>query len=158
MFGHVAVAADSGAMPPMTMDAMPAHTDSHAAHFAFGAPAAATDAVRSVTIAMTDDRFKPDSVVVHAGETVRFVVTNTSGIDHEFTLGDEATERAHRKEMADMMARGESMQHDDPNAISVAPGRTRDLTWTFGRAGRLEFDCNIPGHYEAGMKGNLIVR
>ena len=50
------------------------------------------------------------------------------------------------------------MTHDDPNGITVKPGQTQDLTWTFGRAQQLEFDCNIPGHYESGMKGTIIVR
>ena len=46
-------------------------------------------------------------------------------------------------------------QHDDPNAIVVKPGETKELTWRFTRAGKLEFDCNVPGHYEADMAGTI---
>jgi len=157
--GPHAAAAGPDAMAPMEMGGS-AHHDDHSdtVHFDFGAPAPADKAARTVKIIMADVTFEPASVVVRSGETVRFVVTNTSSVDHEFTLGDAPTEAAHRKEMADMMARGEDMAHDDPNAITVKPGQTRDLTWTFGRAERLEFDCNIPGHYESGMKGTIIVR
>ena len=50
------------------------------------------------------------------------------------------------------------MRHDDPNSVLVEPGKTAELTWTFTKATRLEFACNVPGHYQAGMKGDLTVR
>ncbi|WP_260960942.1 cupredoxin domain-containing protein [Pseudomonas citri] len=50
------------------------------------------------------------------------------------------------------------MRHDDPNSVLVEPGKTAELTWTFTKATRLEFACNVPGHYQAGMKGELTVR
>ncbi|MNC74234.1 Copper binding protein, plastocyanin/azurin family [compost metagenome] len=49
------------------------------------------------------------------------------------------------------------MKHDDPNSVLVEPGKTAELTWTFSKATRLEFACNVPGHYQAGMKGDLTV-
>jgi uncharacterized cupredoxin-like copper-binding protein len=56
-----------------------------------------------------------------------------------------------------MAGMGHAMQHDDPNSVLVAPGKTAELTWTFSKATRLEFACNIPGHYQAGMVGKLTV-
>lgn len=134
------------------------HRHTPEAGFSFGVPAAARQANRSIRITMVDITFQPTAIAVRAGETVRFVVSNTSGIDHEFTLGDRATEQTHRKEMAEMAARGEAMAHDAPNAITVKPGETRELTWKFSHPGQLEYDCNIPGHYEMGMKGSITVR
>jgi uncharacterized cupredoxin-like copper-binding protein len=49
------------------------------------------------------------------------------------------------------------MKHDDPNSVLVEPGKTAELTWTFTKASGLEFACNIPGHYQAGMVGKLNV-
>jgi uncharacterized cupredoxin-like copper-binding protein len=49
------------------------------------------------------------------------------------------------------------MKHDDPNSVLVEPGKTAELTWTFSKATSLEFACNIPGHYQAGMVGKLTV-
>ncbi|MFJ4194346.1 plastocyanin/azurin family copper-binding protein [Pseudomonas sp. NPDC089534] len=60
----------------------------------------------------------------------------------------------------DPMAMGamkQGMKHDDPNSVLVEPGKTAELTWTFSKAVNLEFACNIPGHYQAGMVGKLTV-
>jgi uncharacterized cupredoxin-like copper-binding protein len=92
-------------------------------------------------------------------ETIRFVVTNKSKLDHDFTIGDPATQTAHRSEMAEAIRKGEGMAHgEDPNAMLVKAGQKRELIWKFTRAGKLEFDCNVPGHYEAGMRGTIAVR
>lgn len=55
------------------------------------------------------------------------------------------------------MKHGANMKHDDPNSVLVEPGKTAELTWTFSKAGHLEFACNVPGHYQAGMVGKLNV-
>jgi uncharacterized cupredoxin-like copper-binding protein len=39
--------------------------------------------------------------------------------------------------------------------VLVEPGKTKELTWTFTEATDLEFACNIPGHYESGMVGDI---
>jgi uncharacterized cupredoxin-like copper-binding protein len=49
----------------------------------------------------------------------------------------------------------EGMAHNDPNSILVNPGETRELTWTFSGDAELEFACNMPGHYQAGMVGEF---
>ena len=48
--------------------------------------------------------------------------------------------------------------HHDGNSVLVEPGKTAELTWTFGTATELEFACNIPGHYQSGMVGKVTVR
>ena len=47
---------------------------------------------------------------------------------------------------------------DDPNTVMLEPGQSAELTWTFAQATGLEFACNIPGHYQAGMVGNVEVQ
>jgi uncharacterized cupredoxin-like copper-binding protein len=138
---------------------MPGMQQGHAAgqKFAFGEPGQPGKATRTVKIAALDGRFEPAALEVKLGETIRFVVTNKGQLDHDFTLGDTATQKAHRAEMAAMAAEGGNMQHHDANAVYVKPAETRELTWRFTRAGRLEFDCNVPGHYEAGMAGTISV-
>ena len=49
------------------------------------------------------------------------------------------------------------MQHDDPNMVMVAPGKRAELTWTFSQSTPIEFACNVPGHYQAGMVGPLTI-
>jgi len=34
----------------------------------------------------------------------------------------------------------------------VAPGETEELIWRFGKLDTVLVACNIPGHFEAGMK------
>ena len=36
-------------------------------------------------------------------------------------------------------------------------GETKTLVYTFNEVGELEYGCHVPGHYEAGMKGDIIV-
>jgi len=49
----------------------------------------------------------------------------------------------------------EGMKHDDPNSILLAPGESGELIWTFSGDAELEFACNMPGHYQAGMVGEF---
>jgi uncharacterized cupredoxin-like copper-binding protein len=148
--------ADEGTMPAMDMSGG-MHTDHDAAATSFGKPGTPAQVTRSVTVVMHDMSFAPASVQVKAGEVIRFVVRNDSAIDHDFTLGDAPTQAEHRKEMAAAMQSGQAMHHHDGNAVSVAAGQTRELIWDFSKPERIEFACNIPGHYEAGMKGSITV-
>lgn len=142
--------------------------------YAFGQPAAADKATRTVEMTLQDIAFAPKSLDVKAGETVRFVLVNKGQLLHEFNLGDAAMHAAHQKEMLQMQASGMltstgmgkmdhsamghgAMKHDDPNSVLVEPGKTAELTWTFTQATGLEFACNLPGHYQAGMVGKLTV-
>ena len=39
----------------------------------------------------------------------------------------------------------------------VAPGTSGEIVWTFNRAGEFDFACLIPGHYQVGMVGQVVV-
>jgi uncharacterized cupredoxin-like copper-binding protein len=157
------------------IEASPAQT------YDFGQPAPAAKAQRSVEVVMGDMSFDPKAIDIKAGETIRFVLVNKGQLLHEFNLGDATMHAAHQQEMLKMQQSGmltptamkemdhsamagmdhaspaHGMQHDDPNSVLVAPGKTAELTWTFTKATSLEFACNIPGHYQAGMVGKLTV-
>ena len=149
--------------------------------YAFGQPAPADKATRTVEVTLRDIAFEPKSLDVKAGETVRFVLINKGQLLHEFNLGDAAMHAEHQKEMLKMQQSGAmtttgmhhagmdhgamgqgslpmtGMAHDDPNSVLVEPGKTAELTWTFSGTRDLEFACNVPGHYQAGMVGTLKV-
>jgi uncharacterized cupredoxin-like copper-binding protein len=120
-----------------------------------GAPAAADQATRTVHVTSLDRMaFDPGTSAVTAGETVTFEVTNAGQTMHEFTLGDAAT----RQEHAGMMAQiPEGMAHDIANSLWLLPGETKRLTWRFDARGTLEYGCHEPGHYEAGMYGEIVI-
>ena len=149
-----------------------------ASTYDFGQPAPASKATRSVEVVMGDMSFTPKAIDIKAGETIRFVLVNKGQLLHEFNLGDAAMHAKHQQEMLQMQqsgmltptgmkemshdmagmdhaAMGHGMKHDDPNSVLVEPGKTAELTWTFSKATSLEFACNIPGHYQAGMVGKL---
>ena len=119
-----------------------------------GKPGVAAKAARTVQIDMTDSmRFSPASVSVRQGETVRFVVTNSGKLKHEMVLGTEKE----LKEHYEVMKKNPEMEHADENMVTVAPGKSGEIVWQFTKAGKIDFACLQPGHYDAGMKGAVNV-
>ena len=49
------------------------------------------------------------------------------------------------------------MEHSEPYMAHVAPGKTGEILWKFSEPGEFGFGCLIPGHFDAGMKGRVIV-
>lgn len=109
---------------------------------------------RTIPIIMTDDmRFQPDRIEVREGETIRFVHRNVGKVLHEMVIGTKPALDQH----AALMRQFPGMEHDDPWMAHVAPGGEGEIVWTFNRAGTFDFACLIPGHYEAGMVGQIVV-
>lgn len=129
-----------------------AHT--HDKSVNYGKPGNPAKVQRTIKVTTLDAmRFDPASITVKAGETIRFLVTNTGKIDHEFALGDAESQHEH----AEMMKKMPGMKHDEANAVTVAPGQTKEIIWQFAKPGKVEVACHLPGHYEAGMKGDIVV-
>jgi len=124
----------------------------HAA--ALGRPGQLKAATRTVEIDMADDmRFTPERIEIKQGETVRFIAHNRGEIKHEMVLGTIGELRKH----AAVMAKFPEMEHDDPNAVSVEPGKSGEFAWTFSKPGSFDFACLVAGHFEAGMIGKVTV-
>lgn len=110
--------------------------------------------LRTVTLEMTDQmRFVPSKIEVRKGETIRIRHHNAGKVMHEMVIGTKASLDEH----AAMMKRFPNMEHDEPYMSHVAPGGMGEIVWTFNRAGTFDFACLIPGHYEAGMVGQIVV-
>ena len=121
---------------------------------ALGKPGNAKKVSRTVDITMSDSmRFSPASVSTKKGETIRFVLKNEGKLKHEMVLGTIAE----LKEHAALMVKFPQMEHADPNQASVEAGKTGELIWQFTKAGTFDFACLQAGHYEAGMKGQVVV-
>ena len=150
-----------GALP---VPAFAHNVDGHGdGHYEFGHPGTAKDVTRTVKIAASDYQFTPTELTVSKGETVKFIVTNTSKHMHEFTVGDEDSQLEHRKSMAAMGdmhdMKGMDGEHAMPsNSVHVAPGKTGELIWTFEGTRDLLFACNFPGHADLGMEGKIKVQ
>ncbi|WP_166258123.1 cupredoxin domain-containing protein [Marinobacter salicampi] len=139
-----------------------------------GEPGDASDVSRTVEVVMYDNYYEPENISVESGETVRFKVWNDGALVHEFNIGSAEMHEAHQQEMQMMvehgvlkgdhidhdmmnmdMGDGHSMKHDDPNSVLLEPGESAEIIWTFTEASDLEFACNVPGHYQAGMYGDI---
>ncbi|WOD10969.1 cupredoxin family protein [Halopseudomonas laoshanensis] len=109
---------------------------------------------RELIIRMHDNmRFTPDHFEVAEGETLKLVIKNEGKMLHELVLGTAAELEEH----AALMAKFPGMEHDEPYMAHVGAGQTQTLIWTFNRAGRFDFACLLPGHFQAGMVGGLDV-
>ena len=130
------------------------HAQGHHDSDGVGVAGNAAKASRSMNVDMTDAmRFNPSSVAVRQGETVRFVVRNSGALKHEFVLGTDKE----LKEHYELMKKFPEMEHSAPNMVTVAPGKTGEVVWQFTKAGKVDFACLQPGHYDAGMKGAVTV-
>ena len=135
-------------------DAMPMDHH-HDEPFTFGEPGIAVLADRVIEIETTDTlRFDPGALEVALGETITFRVTNNGLAAHDYTLGDQATQTEHGAMMAQM---GGMTMPDEPNAVVLQVGETKELTWTFTVPGEVLIGCHQPGHYEAGMVATITV-
>ena len=144
---------DSG--PGMGMPSTGMHGPDESQRFTFGRPGDPANADRTIEVAQLDTfRFQPSAIGVEIGDTVTFVVTNEGQGPHEFVIGDEMFQQEHESEMRDM---GGGLMPDEPNAITVQPGGTKSLTWTFTKSGSLQFGCHVSGHFAAGMVGTMNV-
>ncbi|XOZ34371.1 cupredoxin domain-containing protein [Halomonadaceae bacterium KBTZ08] len=132
-----------------------------------GEPGSGSDVDRTVSVQMHDNNYVPERVKVKQGETVRFEIDNKGALVHEFNIGTPAMHEAHQKEMTKMVKKGViqggelnkgmmgDMKHDDPNSVLLEPGESETVLWTFSQEGEIEFACNVPGHYQSGMHGDI---
>ena len=134
---------------------MPSMDMGHSDGSTFGQPGDPSTADITVEITQLDSfAFEPSDVEVKMGETVTFAVTNGGQSPHEFVLGDDMVQQGHESEMQEM---GGELMPDEPYAITVQPGETGSLTWTFTEAGSLQFGCHMAGHFAQGMVGTIDV-
>lgn len=147
---------------------------------AFGRPGDASKVARTIDVRVTDDlRFDPATIAVKRGETIRFRVVNAGQTMHEMVIGTPAELKAHAAMMRGPMhgGRAPDAMHDSghgahagamhdmmhsadhhASATHVPPGQRGEIVWQFTHAGRFQYACLVPGHFEAGMVGEIEVR
>jgi uncharacterized cupredoxin-like copper-binding protein len=133
--------------------------DAHSGQvFAAGEPGDPAKPSRMIMLWLRDGpgtmTYAPDKIEVRAGEQIKFVLKNIGHLDHEFLLDSFENNAKHKLEMQ----KNPEMEHDDPNGKRLKSNETAELLWRFTKKGTFEFACLIPGHYESGMKGTVIVR
>ncbi|MCL4747560.1 MAG: cupredoxin family protein [Burkholderiaceae bacterium] len=120
----------------------------------FGRSISVTGKHRRIEVDMTDDmRFTPSEIRVRQGERIELVVRNSGKILHELILGTRVELEKH----AELMRKFPNMEHDDPYMVHVNPGKKASIHWHFTKVGEFMYGCLIPGHFEQGMVGKLVV-
>lgn len=132
----------------------PAST-SKAEEKAFGREGDPKRVSRTVKVEMADTmRYLPAEITVTVGETVRIEAKNSGKVMHEIVLGT----MRELKEHSALMKKHPGMEHDEPYMAHVGPGKTQNIVWQFTKPGEFFYGCLIPGHFEAGMIGKVIVK
>jgi uncharacterized cupredoxin-like copper-binding protein len=101
-----------------------------------GGTAATVD--RTVEVTATEYSFAGDPGNLVAGETIRFVVTNTGVVDHEMQVLDGSGRRISQ-------------------TGRIAPGASDDVVVTFPTAGPYRLICDIDDHLSRGQSAGLTV-
>tara|TARA_B100000683_G_C12275832_1_gene467763 strand:- start:40 stop:549 length:510 start_codon:yes stop_codon:yes gene_type:complete len=130
---------------------------------------------RVVNIKMYDNYYEPNIVKIKKGETIKFIIENLGEMVHEYNIGTKEMHIKHQPEMQKlidheillvdkidkikmkkMSKMDHSLGHSHANSIMLEPKSSGELIWKFSKDINLEMACNIPGHYESGMVGNLV--
>ena len=130
---------------------------------------------RVVNIKMYDNYYEPNIVKIKKGETIKFIIENLGEMVHEYNIGTKEMHIKHQPEMQKlidheillvdkidkikmkkMSKMDHSLGHSHANSIMLEPQTSGAIIWKFSKDINLEMACNIPGHYESGMVGNLI--
>jgi uncharacterized cupredoxin-like copper-binding protein len=153
--GHKHDAAEFSAGEPGDVDKPSGHKHKT---FSAGTPGDSSKPARTVEVTMREAdgsmSFAPDRIEVRQGEQIKFALKNAGTQDHEFVLATKEENVTHGK----LMERFPEMEHDDPNGKRLAPQTSSEIIWKFTRKGTFEFACLIPGHYQAGMHGLIVVK
>jgi plastocyanin len=102
-----------------------------------GGAASSGSSATALNVTLTTTEFKYDPAVINAtpGQTINLTVKNSGSIQHTFVFASANVK------------------------VTVDPGKSVTQTFTApAAAGTYAFDCDIAGHKEAGMVGQLIVK
>lgn len=91
------------------------------------------DGAEEIRVVAKEWGFEPASLHLHEGEAVNIVLVNEGTLEHEIEL-----------EAFDFH-------------IHALPGETVTAGFVPDETGQFEFACFVPGHYEAGMVGEIAV-
>jgi uncharacterized cupredoxin-like copper-binding protein len=94
---------------------------------------------QSYNVTATEFQFAPNSFTGKPGQKIMFNVTNKGTVEHTFVI---------------MSADGSQ----ELAKLSTQPGETKPLEFTPKDAATYPIACNIAGHKEAGMTGQLVVK
>ncbi len=119
-------------------------------------------AERTITVEMREFGYSPSTIKLVSGERVRLVVKNVGTVEHEFMAGRNAmTGKGYERDWLAMAKSepggGHDMGHAGSGMRVAANGNASASLVVPAEKGEFEFGCFVPGHYEGGMTGKLVV-
>ena len=81
--------------------------------------------------------FDPATISVTAGRPVELMLRNNGQMPHDLTLSDGVAQ---------------------PVKITANGGQTASGSFTIDKPGNYTFECSMPGHAAAGMRGTITVQ
>lgn len=117
---------------------------------------------RTITIEMSDFAFSPSAIDLAPGERVTLTFRNVGTVEHEFMAGSEPMMgTGYRQDWLAQAKPDAGKSHDTAHAgegVRAAAKKSAELKLVVpAEKGEFEFGCFVAGHYEAGMKGKLVV-
>lgn len=126
---------------------------------------------RVIHVDMGEFYFNPPVIRLKAGERVRIVFTNSGKLAHEFMAGRKVKmehgmpEGYHKDFFTGIKAKfsGTGEFENKPGhgtEVYLHSGERGTLTFRVpkSKVGKWQFGCFVPGHYQAGQKGKIVVR
>ncbi|MFL2883543.1 MAG: cupredoxin domain-containing protein [Pelagibacteraceae bacterium] len=129
---------------------------------------------RVIKVSMYDNYYQPNSFKIKKNETIKFVVENKGQLVHEFNIATKEMHLKHqpemmmmveheilladkidKKKMKEMSKKNPTMAHSHSNSVLLSPGEKAELIWKFSNTVDIEAACNVPGHYDVGMKAKI---
>jgi uncharacterized cupredoxin-like copper-binding protein len=102
----------------------------------------------TLNVTMNEFKFDPADGTVTAGQQVTLNLTNSGTVEHSWVLMSKTIS-------------GSFTDADKANVLfskTVPAGQKATVTFTAPAAGTYQVVCDVPGHFEAGMVGQLTVK
>jgi uncharacterized cupredoxin-like copper-binding protein len=115
--------------------------------------------VVTLTVTGTNFAFDPVDPVVEVGESSTVHLIN-KGAPHRWVVLRQSVSAEQYIESIDSASTTAARRQveEDQTLVTVGPGVVIDpVTFTIDKAGTYEVICDIPGHFEEGMEGTLVV-
>lgn len=112
--------------------------------------------VTKVTVTMKEFGFEPNSITVPAGSPVELTLVNEGAIEHDFVIEVIPVSDVSSTGSGEGHMSGSHSEYD--LHTSTTAGTTSTLTFTPTEPGTYQIICSVPGHKDAGMTGELIVK
>ncbi len=111
----------------------------------------------AITVTVNEFSFDPNPITVTAGTPVEITLVNKGSVEHDFVIETIPVKDVSTEGAMDSHEMSAGHQEFDLHT-STAAGETSVLRFTPTQPGTYQIICSVPGHKEAGMIGELIVK